>query len=59
MNTAPANLNFDLFALAYPKTKQDCLALAYEILAELDIIDGHFDRAIARCEAQLRERSYA
>jgi len=54
-----AYLNFDLSALAAPKTKQDCIALANEILAELDIINAHFDRAIARCEAQLAHRAIA
>lgn len=44
-------LNFDLYALAAPKSRQDCIALAEEILAELHMLDGHLDAAFARCEA--------
>lgn len=43
-------LNFDLFALAQPKGKDGCCALAQEILMELDNIDALLDGAIARCE---------
>lgn len=50
MNTM--NLNFDLRALAEPKDRKDCIALAYEILAELENIGAHIDAAIARCEAR-------
>lgn len=46
------SLNFDLYAMAKPKTRQDCIALAKEILAELAVIEGHIDAAIARCEAR-------
>lgn len=44
------NLNFDLYALAQPKNRNDLAALALEIIAELDIIDAYYDAAIARCE---------
>lgn len=47
-----SNLKFDLLALAAPKSRQDCIALAKEILAELQIIGAHIDSAIARCEQQ-------
>lgn len=43
-------MNFDLLALAEPKTREDCIALAKEILYELEIIKGHIDKAIALCE---------
>lgn len=43
-------LNIDLFALAEPKGRGDCLSLAREILAELENIDSHIDTAIAKCE---------
>lgn len=45
-------LNFDLYAMAKPKTRTDCVALAEEILAEIRVIDGHIDAAIRRCEAR-------
>lgn len=45
-------LNFDIYAMAKPKNRQDCIALANEILAELEIIEAHIDAAIARCEAR-------
>lgn len=48
------NLKFDIYALAQPKTRQDCIALTQEILARLEIIEGHIDAAIARCEAKQR-----
>lgn len=44
------SLNFDLHALAEPKSRRDCIALAKEILSELHIISGHIEQAIARCE---------
>lgn len=44
-------LNFDLNALAAPKSRQDCIALAEEILAELQIIGAHIEESIRRCEA--------
>lgn len=47
-----ASLNFDLYALAQPKTRTELTALALEALAELDIIDAHLDRAIAQCGAE-------
>ncbi|AJZ46536.1 hypothetical protein H8Z72_19345 [Xanthomonas citri pv. citri] len=46
-----ASLNFDLYALAQPKNRNDLIALAGEVLAELDAIDQHLDDAFARCEA--------
>lgn len=46
------NLKFDLLALAEPKSRQDCVALAKQIIAELDLIAQHIDMAIARCESQ-------
>lgn len=45
-------LNFDIFAMTEPKNAQDCIAIAKEILAELERISAHFDNAIARCEEQ-------
>lgn len=47
-----AHLNFDLYALAQPKSRTDLAALAHEIISELDIIDAHMDAAIARCQAK-------
>jgi len=35
--------NFDLFAMTKPKSRADIAALALEIIAEMDIIDGHID----------------
>ncbi|MCC5094464.1 MULTISPECIES: hypothetical protein [Xanthomonas] len=46
-----ATLNFDLYAMAQPKNRNDLIALAHEVLAELSMIDRHLDRAIERCEA--------
>lgn len=46
------NLNFDLHALANPKSRHDCTLLAQEILAELANIRAHFERAAAECERQ-------
>jgi hypothetical protein len=43
-------LQFDLMAMAAPKTRQDCIVLAKEILAELENISQHISAAIARCE---------
>ena len=45
-------LNIDLFALAEPKGRGDCVALAQEILAEMENIESHIDLAIAKCEEQ-------
>lgn len=45
-----AHLNFDLYALAQPKNRNDLAALAIETIAQLDIIDACYDAAIARCE---------
>jgi hypothetical protein len=42
MNATAMNLNH-LFKLAAPKTREDLLALGNEMLAELKIINGHFD----------------
>lgn len=50
MNSA-INLGFDLYALAQPKGRQDCIALAEEILSTLQDIGAHIDASIARCEA--------
>lgn len=47
-----SNLKFDLLALAAPKSRQDCIVLAQEILAEIQNINDHIDKAIALCEAQ-------
>ena len=44
-------LNFDIYAMTKKKNRQDCIALADEILAELAMIEAHIDAAIARCEA--------
>lgn len=48
-----ASLNFDLYALAQPKTRTELTALALEALAELDIIDAHLRRAMAECAAEI------
>lgn len=40
-------LNCDLRALAEPRSRCDCSALAREIIAELEMIEGHFEKAIA------------
>ncbi|WP_285445458.1 hypothetical protein [Xanthomonas sp. fls2-241-TYG-148] len=45
-----ATLNFDLYALARPKSRKDMIALANEVVEELRQIDSHFDAAFARCE---------
>ncbi len=45
-----SHLNFDLYALAQPKNRDDLAALALEAIAELEIINGHLAAAIARCE---------
>ena len=45
-------LNFDIHAMTQPKNRQDCAALAQEVLAELEMIEAHIDAAIARCEAR-------
>lgn len=45
-------MNFDIYAMAKPKSRQECLALAMEILAELEMIEAHIDAAISRCEAR-------
>lgn len=47
-------MNFDIYAMAQPKNRQDCAALANEILAELEMIEAHIDAAIARCESSRR-----
>lgn len=47
-------LNFDIYAMAQPKNRQDCVALAHEILAELEMINAHIDAAIDRCEKRAR-----
>jgi len=51
MNSIP--LNFDLYALAQPKSREDLVALALEVLSELDNIDGHLQAAISRCNTSL------
>jgi hypothetical protein len=51
MNTAP--LNFDLYAMAAPKCRRDAMALAREVIHQLDLIDECIDAAIAHCEAQV------
>lgn len=47
-----AHLNFDLYAFAQPKSRDDLANLAHEVIAELNSIDGHLDAAIARCHAE-------
>ncbi|MDV0439433.1 hypothetical protein [Xanthomonas sacchari] len=44
------SLNFDLLALASPKSRADLIALANEAIAELRRIDDHLDSAFAGCE---------
>lgn len=48
-------LNFDIYAMAQPKNRQDCIALAQEILAELQMINAHIDAAINRCERKAHQ----
>ena len=43
-------LNFDLYALAKPKSRADLLALAAEAIAEFERINAHFDRMFAECD---------
>ncbi|WP_171966765.1 MULTISPECIES: hypothetical protein [Stenotrophomonas] len=45
------HLNFDLYALAQPKSREDLVALAVEVISELDNIDSHLAAAFARCKA--------
>lgn len=40
-------LNFDLYALAKPKSRADLLALAAEALAEFERINAHYERMLA------------
>lgn len=49
------SLNFNLTAMAAPKTRQECLALAAEALMEMENISKHLDAAIAACAAQQAE----
>ena len=46
-----APINFDLYAMSAPKSRQDCAVLAKEILAELDRIGSLIDASIDRCKA--------
>lgn len=39
-------------SVSVPKSRQDCIVLAQEILAEIQNINDHIDKAIALCEAQ-------
>lgn len=41
------NLNFDLRALAEPKSIDDLIALAHEIRAEFAHIHGHMERIMS------------
>lgn len=43
-------INFDIYALAHPKSRADCEALAREVLAELELIRRHIEGAAGRCE---------
>ncbi len=43
-------LNFDLYALAAPKTRADLVAVAAEIRAELACINGYLDAIFAEHE---------
>ncbi|WP_434029159.1 hypothetical protein [[Pseudomonas] boreopolis] len=47
-----ANMNFDLHAMTSPKTRQDAMLLAREIIDQLELIEECIDAAIARCEAK-------
>lgn len=47
----PASLNFDLHAMAAPKSREDAVMLAREIIDQLALIEECIDAAIARCEA--------
>ncbi|WDS36207.1 hypothetical protein [Pseudoxanthomonas sp.] len=46
-----AALNFDLYAMTKPKTRQDAMLVAREIIDQLTLIEECIDRAIAGCEA--------
>lgn len=52
MNMNAAIMNFDLHAMTNPKTRQDAMLLAREIIDQLDLIEECIDAAIARCEAK-------
>lgn len=40
-------LNFDIYAMTKPKSREDLIALAHEALAELDFINGTLDEILA------------
>jgi hypothetical protein len=54
-----SNLSFNLHAMAEPIGRQDCAALAREILAGLENISAHFEAAISRCEEQRKSAACA
>ncbi|MGN7918202.1 hypothetical protein [Lysobacter sp. 22409] len=45
-----AALNFDLYALASPKSMQDLIALAHEALFEIKRINGYLDGMFAELD---------
>lgn len=47
-----ASMNFDLYAMTAPKSRQDATMLAREIIDQLDLINECIDAAIAYCEAR-------
>ena len=50
------DINFDIYAMAKPKTRADCIAVAREIIAELKMVEEHIDAAIARCKGDEEEK---
>ena len=49
--------NLAKLALAEPKSRQDCIALAEGIIAKLKEVSGLIEAAIDRCEAQAMKRA--
>lgn len=49
MNSAA--INFDINAMTSPKTRQDAMLVAREIINHLQFIEDCIDSAIAHCEA--------
>jgi len=45
------NLNFDIYAMAKPKSRADLIVLAKEALYELEIINGYLDAMYEECDS--------
>lgn len=50
-------INFDIYALAQPKSREDIAALAIELIREIETFRGHWD-AMMR-DIELAQRSVA